>query len=751
MKMFLILVAATSTLVACGIHSQPSTEGNTKVYRHGTATITQDGVSSEITVEREPDSQTIIWRSGGNSAVDRPSFTPEEARYAQEIRQHLNLTTDEMALLQNNGFVVSERLAFKDFSNAYAYIYWKDLPVLITTDSILQAIHKTYDDLLMHLEMSAFAPQMVAFLTKVRQQVRVESRANTNPALAPLYADIETYLSVPLALFEAPSAQKATTYLQLAQQANTIADVTLFGSKRKIDFTLFKPRGHYLKREQLQRYFRAMSWLAHIDFRLLEYDPNGKPHLNLKHIAAAALLQKAITKANQQTTWQEFDNLISAFVGRSDNTTLPDLGRFLADAKIETVGDVFKADKAQLLSLLTTSDYGQQQITGQLLKVARDNPKPLPRPISFMLMGQRFAIDSYIMSNLVYDRLLVKGRKVPRALPSPLDVMYALGNDRAKVHLQSELAQYGYQDNLDSLRTTVEKYDAPFWVSSTYNRWLSLLRTLNVDSTAYPQAMQTAAWADKMLQTQLASWTQLRHDNILYVKHSFTFGIACEYPAGYVEPYPAFYAAVQDYARAGRDAIMATTFLNASGLRQTALAYFEHLETVATMLQTMAEKELRLEPFSPEEEAFLKDTTILQKDSIGCGEIREKWNGWYPQLFPWEDDSPALIADIHTNPNEELELAPPSVLHVATGSVAALILIVDTDEERPTMYVGPSFTYYEVVEEGLPLVRLTDEDWERRLWTDKPRPMPPSWTGSFRLPVSQQPRYLSVPARSNKW
>lgn len=680
--------------------------------------------------------------------LERVSFTPDEARYAQEIRQHLNLTTDEMALLQNNGFVVSERLAFEDFSNAYAYIYWKDLPVLITTDSILQAIHKTYDDLLMHLEMSVFAPQVVTFLTKVRQQVRVESRANTNPALAPLYADLDTYLSVPLALLGDKSTEKVTIYRELAQQANRTADVTLFGGKRKIDFTLFKPRGHYLKEEQLQDYFRAMSWLAHIDFRLLEYEPNGKPHLNLNHIAAAALLQKAITKANQQTTWQEFDNLISAFVGQSDNTTLSDLGHFLADAKIETAGDVFKADQAQLLSLLTTRDYGQQQITGQLLTVSPNNSKPLPRPISFMLMGQRFAIDSYIMSNLVYDRLLVKDRKVRRALPSPLDVMYALGNDRAKIHLQSELAKYGYQDNLESLRTTVEKYDAPFWVSSTYNRWLSLLRTLNVDTTtsAYPQAMQTAAWADKMLQTQLASWTQLRHDNMLYVKHSFTGMVTCEYPAGYVEPYPAFYAAVQDYARVGREAIMATTFFeeNAPGLRQTALAYFEHLESVATMLQTMAEKELRLEPFSPEEEAFLKDTTILQKESIGCGQLREEWNGWYPQLFPWKDDSPALIADIHTNPDPRL--APPSVLHVATGSVAALILIVDTDE-GPMMYVGPSFTYYEVVEEGAPPVRLTDEDWKRRLWAGKPRPMPPSWSGSFRLPVSQQPRYLSVPAR----
>jgi hypothetical protein len=166
---------------------------------------------------------------------------------------------------------------------------------------------------------------------------------------------------------------------------------------------------------------------------------------------------------------------------------------------------------------------------------------------------------------------------------------------------------------------------------------------------------------------------------------------------------------------------MATTFFeeNAPELRQTALAYFGHLETVATMLQTMAEKELRLEQFSPEEDAFLKDTTILQKESIGCGgDISEKWNGWYPQLFPWEDDSPALIADIHTNSNTEPGLAPPSVLRVATGAVAPLIFIVDTDEGS-TMYVGPSFTYYEVVTKGLPPVRLTDRDWKRRLMARK--------------------------------
>ena len=707
--------------------------------------------------------------------LEKISFAPEEARYAQEIKQTFNLTADEMARLQDNGFVVTDRLAFRDFSNAYAYIYWKDLPVVITTDSILQAIHKTYDDLLTRLEVRVLAPQLAYFLTQVRQQVRTDASANTDPELASLYTDVDNYLSVPLALLAseveiADVPPKATDYVKLAQQSSGIAPVTLFGGERKVDFSLFKPRGHYTKHERLERYFWAMNWLAHIDFRLVEYDLNGEPRLNVNHIAAAVLLHQAIKSANQRATWQTFDHLINTFVGPSDNMTLADLDRFLADAGIETAGDVFQTEKStRLLTLLTSGNYGQQQITGQLLKVASDNPEPQSRPVSFMMLGQRFVIDSYIMSQLVFDQLLVNTQKVPRPLPSPLDVMYVLGNDRAKKHLQAELTRYNYQESLDSLRTLVEGYDANFWTDSTYNRWLNSLRALNMNTThsAYPQAMRTSAWADKMLHTQLASWAQLRHDNILYIKQSFTAGITCEYPAGYVEPYPAFYTAVRDYARAGSEALASLDLTTARKaeqvlwqlenndssinwlfpddvrtLRYKVLAYFKHLEYVTTMLQTMAEKELRLEPFSEKEEAFIKDTTVLQRESVGCGEIREEWHGWYPQLFPWEDESPVLIADIHTNPN--IELAPPSVLHVATGSVAAMVLIADTDE-GPTMYVGPSFTYYEVIEKGeagTPPARLTDKDWKKRL---RNSPTPPDWTTSFRLPAP--PNYLSVPAK----
>lgn len=683
------------------------------------------------------------------------SFVPGDADYFELVKQTFSFTPDELALLEQKGFFVSDRLAFTDFTTAYAYIYWKDLPVLVTTDSILHSIHQSYDDLLSLLERTVFIPKLTALLSHSQQQLWAS--VNGDPASSALYTDLDTYLAVPLALLTAQetsshAAPETETYLRLAKAADTVAPVQLFGGARTIDFTLFKPRGHYVEHEELGRYFRAMSWLAQIDFRLVEYDQRDQPRLNVEHVAAATMLREAIDEAGQRSTWEELDALFSVFVGRSDNVTLPDLDRLLADAGVSTPGELVRhPDPAQLLALLTSNDYGQQRITGQVLHSAS------ARPISFMLMGQRFTVDAYLMSNLVYDRLLVDGHKVQRPLPSPLDVMYALGNDRALTHLQGELAQYGYWPNLSTLRAAVDDYDAAFWSGNFYNRWLGALRELDADSTgaAYPQTMRTSAWADKMLHTQLASWAQLRHDNILYVKQSGTSRPVCEYPAGYVEPYPEFYAAIRDYAQAGQALF---EYLDPGGftesgqaVHQAAVVYFDNLESIAGQLQTLAEKELKQKPFSAEEERFLKSIAIRQLETVrrGCAVVtEEQWSGWYLDLFPWRDESPVLIADVHTNLNSDPSfpaLYPPSVLHVATGPVATMVFIGDTDE-GPTMYVGPAFTYYEVVEEGFPPVRLTDEDWVRRLESD-PRPTPPGWTGSFRVPVLGRPWVLSLPGR----
>ena len=113
------------------------------------------------------------------------------------------------------------------------------------------------------------------------------------------------------------------------------------------------------------------------------------------------------------------------------------------------------------------------------------------------------------------------------------------------------------------------------------------------------------------------------------------------------------------------------------------------------------------------------------------------------------DDNPALVADVHTNPTNDPRsvLYPPRVLHAATGSVSPIFLIADKGN-GPTLYVGPAFSYYEVVETGdsnNPPARLTDYTWQERL-QQPTYPTPPDWTNSFRIPAAQPPTYLHLPS-----
>ncbi len=681
--------------------------------------------------------ESFLSAANNRNFVTNPEFRLQDAKYFDQVNQAFKLTPDELTLLRKNGFVISDRLLFEDFTHAYGWIYWKDLPVLITTDSMLQAVHETYSDLLMRIEEKAISPLVVDMLSRTRRQLRAIS--GKDAALKTLQDDLDVYLATALAALteSEPDIPAARSYLDRVNAADNVYSVRLFGSERDIDFTRFKPTGHYTASRELANYFRAMMWLALIDFRFVDYDPDGRAILKTDQIAAAVLLRNAMDAAKTREAWMKVDSLFGMLFGRSDNTTLPDLDHFVADVGISQPEEFLQnAKREQILALLTTKDYGQQRITGQLLKVNPANTKPLPRPVSFLLLGQRFTVDSYLMSNLVFDRLMVDGNKAKRPYPSPLDVMYILGNDRAATHLRSELTKYSYQGSLDALRKSVGAYDSTFWTGNAYNYWLRMLRALNDDTTAakYPQVMRATAWTDKMLHTQLASWAQLRHDTLLYVKETYTMRPVCQYPAGYVEPYPAFYAALKDYAQAGR-AVLEHIDLAGLGeevqkLMERALGYLDHLKEVASRLQAMAEKELRLEPFNTEEEAFIRDTAIQQQLGSWYPQTPGKWTGWYPKLFPWDDTTPAVVADIHTN---AAELLPPvGVLHVATGRVVANIFIANTDEGM-AVYVGPAFTYYEFVEEGFPPKRLNDEEWQQRLAT-VPRPKPPAWTANFRLP-----------------
>src|SRR5262249_14828678 len=116
-----------------------------------------------------------------------------------------------------------------------------------------------------------------------------------------------------------------------------------------------------------------------------------------------------------------------------------------------------------------------------------------------------------------------------------------------------------YQHNLLAVRRVIDRQDSGIWTNNIYTAWLAALRALSVPTTdtKYPQVMRTRAWAMKTLNTQLASWTELQHDTLLYAKQSYTVPVLCGYPDGFVEPRPEFWQRMQDLASLAANAIAA--------------------------------------------------------------------------------------------------------------------------------------------------------------------------------------------------
>ena len=83
---------------------------------------------------------------------------------------------------------------------------------------------------------------------------------------------------------------------------------------------------------------------------------------------------------------------------------------------------------------------------------------------------------------------------------------------------------------------------------------------LPVAGEGYPTFMTNQAWADKNLSTFLGSWTELRHDTILYVKQVYAEMGGGGPPAsvddrGYVEPNPYLYAKLAALTKMTKDGL----------------------------------------------------------------------------------------------------------------------------------------------------------------------------------------------------
>jgi hypothetical protein len=621
------------------------------------------------------------------------------------------------ARLAQTGFAIGGR-GTSSFASGYAEIYSADLPVFISADMVLEAVYRSHDKILQSLEQQTLRPRLQRLLKSIRQAL-IDSAGELEPEVA---SDLNFFLGVALSLLDEGQVDSrepagVQAFVDAAMRAAGEQERVLFGVKRLIDFSQFEPRGHYAGDAALEGYFRAMMWLGRTDFRLIETQVDGSQVLRRRQVESVVALRRLLDSA-AYSEYLAIDATISGFVGEHDYMTLQQVDELLT--ALDAPDGLAAVDDSALASALVAGGFGEQRIASQVMRRHAGGKGTLPLSMSFALFGQRYTVDSHVFSNLVYDRLPT------RVVPDPLDVAFAaLGNDQALGLLGDELdTQPGYNGELAAMRLLVDGHPRQYWQGSLYTTWLSGLRTLSptaAPATELPAVARTEAWGKRLLNTQLSSWAQLRHNNVLYAKQSYTSGAACEYPAAYVDPYPEFFQAMVGFAERGQE--LATSLELEGGFAEQVQAYFSNVARINLTLAEMAVAQRSGAPHSAEHMAFINQAVTT---NVNCDGTVLGHKGWYSELHfdPLQavEMDPA-ITDVHTDVGGDLPVSrPPSVLHVGTGLPRLMIVTVDSCE-GPRAYAGVVSSYHQVLEDGL--TRLTDAEWKARIQQGSEPPAAP--------------------------
>ena len=294
--------------------------------------------------------------------------------------------------------------------------------------------------------------------------------------------------------------------------------------------------------------------------------------------------------------------------------------------------------------------------------------------------------------------------------------MAVLGSERAYEILKAEGdTEYqgedtSYDEQLKELREEFGAFSKEDWNRNLYWAWLYALKSLLGDSRqGYPTFMQTEAWKDKELQTVLASWTELRHDTILYAKQSYTPALTAMPPepepvVGYVEPVPEFYSRMLSLTKMTKQGL---TQLDA--LSDSERSRLEDLEDLLERLVQISQDELAGNELSEADYEFIRNFGE-QLDSIVVGVAAK-------------GKETTLVADVHTDTNPPME-----VLEEAVGYVELVLVAYQVPDGRIILGAGPTLSYYEFKQHIDQ--RLTDEQWKEML-EQQQQPQKPGWISSF--------------------
>ncbi|RKY43452.1 MAG: hypothetical protein DRP81_06880, partial [Candidatus Omnitrophota bacterium] len=736
------------------------------------------------------------------------------------------------------------------------------VPIFITTDSILHLFHIEFNELLKNIEIKKLSPMLNSFLDSVIDESIAQYNGLEDKELKELSRRNIAYLSVAKKLLDPEFSVPGMVKKEVEEEIKRIEDHKGFyksplfsedcptecsdgfvftsgsypnGEKcsqaikgpkiyyegkvwdsvefykevcsRKCyceDYSQYIPRGHYTASEELKRYFKSMMWLGRMTFKA-RGEEWTKQAVLLTDAVKSAKTKFEGKEYNAIDIWNKIYTVTGFFAGASDDLTFYEydkavfnLFNYEFDEEKELKKQITEAMQKEIRKMRGPKILGgfEFDIAGNL----KDTTQGL------RLIGQRYAIDSHILSDLVYNNVgpnpdspyydevldycvrtgclgppvcskpkefylscenmeenrtkywnevcsaaielycgcsacpddtpkevYEKLYSVCRFMPTGLDVMSALGSKKADEILKEQrVSTYcNYENKNQEMKELVNSYNQSEWTKNLYNTWLWMLQpVLKEKPEGYPNWMRSLIWKNKDLITALASWAELRHDTILYVKQSYTRAVAIGKSAapmetkyyGYVEPNPELFARAE----------FITEFLIKGLEEQDCMTEdvknsLEQSRDMMARLREISEKELEGKALSEDDYNYIEniDSTFnkIIEDLASALTVKEGscsgLNCEVKTSLEGKDDAfkTTIIADVHTETNTK------KALEVGTGKIDWIIVAHKSKDGRIGLAVGPIFSYYEF---PWPMKdRLTDEKWREMLNSEQPER--PEW------------------------
>jgi hypothetical protein len=669
------------------------------------------------------------------------------------ISNQFSLINEQISLLKNNGFVIIDYSNIDDIIQPYKSFKNSNIPIFISSDTLLHLYHIQFGNLLKSIEERELYSTIGIITDELLNQSKIaydlyddidlREAARKNVAFFTIGLYFLKYSSENTTIddvdFKIPDYvyDEVIQEIKLIEEHNGFYESPVFYYRE--DYSQYIPRGHYTQSDLLKRYFKTMMWYGRMSFLLKGGDPAcpdcdfliTSQQSNVQTIQAC-LISSFLTNIEYEGStldelWNRIYAITSFFVGTSDDLTIYEYLNVLNDVFGQTINissdladssNIFSL-KVELTKLRNPQIYGG---TGEIMIVKapgepftlEDLNETLDKTKGFRLMGQRFIPDSYMFQQLVFpsvDPYLGSFDQDPftlcytqggpaRVFPRGLEVMAVLGSERALEILENEGdADYQrYHEQLEKLRFNFSSLNISEWNRNLYFSWIYTLESLiNPYNENFPVFMQTDAWLEKSLNTALASWSQLRHDTILYAKQSYTplKATAFDPPSikqGYVEPVPLFYKR-----------LLALTSMTKNGLIS-----LDSINSTEISRLEFSQKELENTELSDNDYDFIND--FGERLDYVVIEINDKGK------------QTTVIADVHTDTNTNM------VLEEGVGYVDIILACYYDENNDINIAAGPVFSYYEFKH---PMDdRLTDEKWVELLETNQ-TPERPLWIDSF--------------------